>query len=65
MRMTAAANRWMRTVGRMYSVKLVVVVVKRAKEIAKERGARVLGRMHLELALEELGQEEEDGESGG
>jgi hypothetical protein len=53
---TAAANRWLNTFARWYSVRALLPVVERAREIAKMRKARVLGKVHLEQALRELGQ---------
>lgn len=54
MRTTAAANRWLQMFAKWYSVRALVPVVDKAREIARERGAKVLGKVHLEAALETL-----------
>jgi hypothetical protein len=54
---TAAANRWLNTFARWYSGKALLPVVERARQIAKMRKARVLGKVHLEQALGELGEQ--------
>jgi hypothetical protein len=54
MKTTAAANRWLNTFTRWYSGKALLPVAGRARQIAKSRGARRLGKGHLQQALKEL-----------
>jgi len=48
---TAAANRWLQTFARWYSARALLPVVDKARAIAHERHAHVLGRLHLVAAL--------------
>ena len=62
MKTTAAANKWLNTFARWYSARALIPVVDKAREVAKRRGARVLGRVHLVLALEALAGDAAGGE---
>ena len=62
MKTTAAANRWLQTFAKWYSARALLPVVDKAREVARERRARVLGRVHLVAALVALagdGQQEQ------
>jgi len=62
MKTTVAANRWLQTFAEWYSARALLPVLDKAREIAHERHARVLGRVHLERAVEALagdGQQEQ------
>ena len=58
MTMTNAAQRWIGALSRWYASETLAPIISRAEEIARERGATRLGRVHLEMALEELTEEE-------
>jgi len=58
MKTTAVANRWLNTFARWYSVRALLPVVERAQQIARDRGARRLGKVHLQQALRELAEVE-------
>jgi len=62
MKTTAAANRWLQMFARWYSARALLPVVDKAREIARERHARVLGRVHLERALEALAGDGQQGQ---
>ena len=51
---TPAANRWLQTFARWYSARALLPVIDKARDIACERHSRVLGRVHLERAVEAL-----------
>ena len=62
MKTTAAANRWLQTFVKWYSGRALLPVVDKARSIARERHAHVLGRVHLVAALVALaddGQQEQ------
>jgi len=56
-KLTKKADAWLNTASRAYP-HIIVTVVQRARAIARQRGSPRLGRVHLELALEKLAEEE-------
>jgi hypothetical protein len=58
MKRTKAATKWLRTAKRYTTTSAYVAILNRAHQIAKERAATQLGKIHCEIALEQLDKEE-------
>jgi hypothetical protein len=56
---TRTAEAWFQVARRFMIPKARRLLVERAQEIRQRRGASMLGKVHLELALEELTEETE------